>query len=239
MSTLNNFFEILSNLILPKGDILNQDYDTYLEERNLFEYKPFLKQVDFVQEPLILDYIWVCADYDKFGIANLLRRAKILSEWAIAIEISNILIFQFQNQIQASDTDIQGQNYHAQINLNKPDYITFVPPDPSRLRKRGYHIPQIIAKTVAKKLNIPLIETIQKPKTTISQTELNREERLISLNHVLTSTKTLYDNNLDYKHIWLIDDFTTTGTSLYQSAKVINSIYPKAQITAIALAGSQ
>ena len=238
MSQLNKFFEVLSNLFLPKGDILNQEYDAFLSERDYSKYKSFLKQVDFVQEPLILDYVWICTDYDKFGVANLLRRAKILSEWAIAIEISNILIYQFQNQIQAEGKDIKGQIYQSQIILKEPDYITFVPPDPQRIKKRGYHIPQIVAKTLSKKLNRPFSQLIQKNQTTISQTELNREQRLDSLDRSLAPAKGLYQINLDHKRVWLVDDFTTTGTTLYQTAKVIQSVYPEAQITAIAIAGS-
>lgn len=241
MLKLNKLFEVLSNLFLPKGDILKGQYNTFLEELDYSKYIPFLKQVDFTQNPVILDYIWTCVDYDKFGVANLLRRAKVVSEWAIAVEISEILIYQFSEQSKAQASDIENQTYQTQISLKSPDYITFMPPDPSRLKKRGYHIPQIIAKTIAQKLDKKLIQLVQKSKTTISQTELNRTARIESLNDALIPTQELQGfaelAKTQAIHIWLIDDFTTTGTSLYQVAKVINSVCPELKITAIAIGG--
>src|SRR5690606_9960942 len=75
---------------------------------------------------------------------------------------------------------------------------------------KGYNQSELLARSLAKKLDIPCIQICKKNKYTTSQTKLSREERLTNL---YDSFHYIGKNNtqLEDKTILIIDDITTTG----------------------------
>lgn len=99
------------------------------------------------------------------------------------------------------------------------DYITYVPMYPKRERERGFNQSQLLAKEIAKAVNIPLAEDmLVKIFDTNSQHECNASERTGNLIGV-------FDLNTEYdiagKNILLIDDIKTTGATLNECGKML------------------
>ena len=67
--------------------------------------------------------------------------------------------------------------------------ITYVPLDRARMRERGFNQSRLLARGIAKQLDIPLINAIKKISRTRHQNELSRDERLINLRGAFKARK--------------------------------------------------
>ena len=96
------------------------------------------------------------------------------------------------------------------------DGIIPVPLHPKRERKRGYNQAELIAKAVAHQLKLPLhTAVLQRIRNTTSLVLLGkkkREEEIAESIHCIKKVKNL-------QHLLLIDDITTTGTTLNACAQ--------------------
>lgn len=98
---------------------------------------------------------------------------------------------------------------------------------------KWYNQSYLLAKNLSKKLNIPFIDLLQKTRKTESQASLNREWRIKNLKNAF-SFKDI--NNLKWiDTVLLIDDVTTTWSTLNEVSKLIKSFYPKISIRGIVL----
>lgn len=89
------------------------------------------------------------------------------------------------------------------------DAICYVPMTKRAEKKRGYNQSKIMAKIVANKLDLPVLNCIEKTKDTLKQTKLGRKERIKNLRHSFRVDKKLVKG----KNVLLIDDVTTTGAT--------------------------
>lgn len=107
--------------------------------------------------------------------------------------------------------------------------LTYVPSH--RRRKymtKGYNQSELLAKSLGKKLNIPCIQLVKKNKHTPSQTSLKREQRLLNMRGSFSSIKNDYINT--YKHIIIVDDIVTTGSTIKEIAWVVKKHNPQVHI---------
>lgn len=89
-----------------------------------------------------------------------------------------------------------------------------VPLHTQKLKSRGFHQTLLLAKTLSKNLKIPVSAGYcKKIKDTLPQMQLNRDERLFNLQNTFECRRP------PYQHITLIDDITTTGSTLKQMAQ--------------------
>lgn len=101
------------------------------------------------------------------------------------------------------------------------DYIVPIPLHPKRLKERGYNQSLMLAQGIVNLLNIEietenLIRKINNP----SQTKNSRTERWLNTEGIFEiKDKSKYEN----KHILLIDDIVTTGSTLEVCARCILS----------------
>lgn len=103
--------------------------------------------------------------------------------------------------------------------LDGVDYIVPIPLHKNRLRKRGYNQTLLIAEGIASHTNIPVVDNnlvriINNP----SQTKSSRFERWKNSEGIFGIENPLLFEN---KHILLIDDVVTTGSTLEVCAKLI------------------
>jgi ComF family protein len=92
------------------------------------------------------------------------------------------------------------------------DAIIPVPLHKSRLRKRGYNQSACFAEGVAGILNVPVItDNLARKRATKTQTHKSRFERAVNMQDVFIVND---PNELDGKHILLVDDVITTGSTL-------------------------
>ena len=120
-------------------------------------------------------------------------------------------------------------------NLTSPvELIIPIPLHPTKERQRGFNQSVLIAKTIAKKLNLPIIENcLIKIKNTSPQMELkNREERA---KNIWQSFIIKNPADITGKNILLVDDVTTTGSTFVEAAKTLKSAGAK-KIIAFAIA---
>ena len=110
-------------------------------------------------------------------------------------------------------------------NIQKYDKIMPVPISKKRLKARGYNQSLLIAKEIAKKTNLELVNNcITKTKNIIEQSKLNREDREKNIKGVYKlNNKKLIEN----KKILLIDDIYTTGSTVNECSKTLRNGNPK------------
>lgn len=129
-----------------------------------------------------------------------------------------------------------------QINKKLPTFlipnssflISYVPSH--RYRKyftKWYNQSELLAKNLAKKLWLPCSQLVQKTKYTKSQAGLDRKARLKNLKNAFSLKKTNLTGN---ETVILIDDVTTTWSTLNQIAKTIKNSYPKVKIWGLVIA---
>lgn len=91
------------------------------------------------------------------------------------------------------------------------DTIIPVPLHKSRLRKRGYNQSKYFADGLAAKLDVPVLENLVRTKATSTQTKRSRFSRFQNMQQVFGVVNA---DELKDKHILLVDDIITTGSTL-------------------------
>lgn len=218
------FYQKLLELILPANYILTS---SDLQK----DYTPFIKN----SATNSLQFIWVATEYTP-DIKEIINRAKTKGCYDLINPLVDNIILQIAN-----DTPCKNPNNQEILILQDiwPNTISFVPPDPIRYRLRGYHLPIIIAKKLAKVLRSTYKPLVKKCKSTQSQSELNRSTRLTNLENKFQSIEedTPPSKLITETIIWLIDDISTTGSTLIEVANTIKRQLPNCTIYGIVLSG--
>ncbi|MFI4919214.1 MAG: ComF family protein [Legionellales bacterium] len=98
-------------------------------------------------------------------------------------------------------------------NTIKPQCLIPMPMHPKRLRQRGFNQAAVLTKLLAKQLNLPYnLSHCQKIINTEPQASLNGEQRQNNLRGAF------HIRPLPYKHVTLIDDLLTTGSTANELA---------------------
>ncbi len=168
----------------------------------------------------VLEQIYICSKYEENLIQDLVERAKFHLEFSICETFAELI------QIQAGQV------------LGKPELLIPVPSDPKRLLIRGGHIPEIIAKYLSQKMQVPMSNCLVKQTTTEQQSLLNRQERLKNLDGVFVVKDYLDVNLSKHTKVWLVDDLTTTGSTFVECARVLKIKLPFLKIYGIAVASN-
>ena len=115
------------------------------------------------------------------------------------------------------------------------EIIIPIPLHKSKLRSRGYNQSDSFAKGLSEKMNIPWSDKILKKHiATSTQTKKNRYERFKNVEDVFTITN---NELIQDKHILLVDDVITTGSTFESAIKtLLENGASKVSIAAIASA---
>ena len=113
-------------------------------------------------------------------------------------------------------TDYLVNEYYK--NYFNSDAIVYIPMTEKAKKKRGYNQSEILAKNISKKINVEVIDALEKVKDTTRQAKLSRNERLLNLQGAfkLKNKKIVKD-----KSILIVDDVTTTGSTLEAVSKLL------------------
>lgn len=112
--------------------------------------------------------------------------------------------------------------------LPRPDGIVCVPMTAKSRRKRGYNQSELLAKSLAERLNLPYLKNaVIKTKNTPEQKELSRRERIKNLAECF---KVADKDAIKDKIILLVDDVMTTGATIGEISKKLlaagaNAVY--------------
>ncbi len=112
--------------------------------------------------------------------------------------------------------EVLGESFASEISnsnyFNSIDVIVPVPLHKKKKKKRGYNQSEWIAKGMAKILNVPVSsENLVRLKHTNTQTRKSRFERWENVEDIF---QVLDPGSLEGKHILLVDDVVTTGSTL-------------------------
>lgn len=120
------------------------------------------------------------------------------------------------------------------IQSKQIDALVPVPMHPKKEFIRGYNQSKELARGIADRLNLPILEdAVAKIKQTKTQTKHSKLKRLVNVNQVFKwSTKSISN----YKHLAIIDDVVTTGSTLESLIRSFQENYPEIRISIICLA---
>lgn len=117
-----------------------------------------------------------------------------------------------------------GEHYGRQLkeinDLLLFDYIIPIPIHPSKLRKRGYNQAACFAQGLSSILKIPLLNNnLIRLVNSVSQINKARVERYENVEHVFGMSP--QSENLENKHVLLVDDILTTGATLCVAGNIL------------------
>ncbi len=100
------------------------------------------------------------------------------------------------------------------------DFVTFIPATRRCLKERGFNPAEMLAKLIAKEVELPLVDTLFYRREPVEQKSLGFKERKENLRDVF-SLKPEVHNRLSGSKLLLVDDVLTTGTTLKEACRVL------------------
>ncbi|MFA4833950.1 MAG: ComF family protein [Patescibacteria group bacterium] len=177
-----------------------------------------------------LDGVWIAGNYENKIIASLIKNLKYHFAKDLAEILGEFLILFLRNLINKgliSQTDLGGQISQEKIEKikNTPEIIFDfkncllipVPLHPKRERWRGFNQTKAIASTVAIHFNLELSTGLIRLKHRPPQAKLSEEKRRQNIRECFA----WQENNLINRHVILVDDVVTTGSTLEECAKIL------------------
>ncbi len=164
-----------------------------------------------------------------FAYTDILKKLIIKLKYFHKKDISTFLIDRLVLALQANESFQKKIDYFEFWILNSELIISFIPSH--RYRHyfiKGYNQSEVLAKKLSKILDRKMVSIAKKQKHTKTQASLDRNGRLHNLKNAFSLTKnTQLQGN---ETLLIIDDITTTGSTINELAKVIKYHYPNIKI---------
>ncbi len=144
-------------------------------------------------------------------------------------KISKKLIYQFKYRPYLSglsvfiadllyDSLIQNEEFNRISGLSL--ILVPIPLSKAKYKKRGYNQAEILAKELGKKLNLEVLDCLERTKETVTQVGLSKNERKENIKGAFV-VKKKYEESLKNMNILIIDDVLTTGATIYEATMVL------------------
>ncbi len=108
----------------------------------------------------------------------------------------------------------------VRIQANPADYLVPVPLHPTRFRERGFNQADALAETLSRRTRLPILRCLERRRYTNTQTRYDRQERMQNLRNAFSLRKS---SDVREKHLVLLDDVLTTGSTLHECALVLRA----------------
>ena len=205
---------ICNQIVVPKGEWYHLECIVKLE----FLTEPFCKKCGAPINSEEQEYCTPCIlehrgwDFGRsiFYYKGIVKRAL----YQVKQEGTKEIIYFFTLQMKKTQKDY--------ISIIAPDCLVPVPLHPSKFRKRGFNQAELLAREFGKELNVPVRLLLEKNKKTEDQKNLNRLERKKNIKNVFCVNVAEIKKGIP-KSILLIDDVSTTGSTLTECAKVLKA----------------
>lgn len=212
--TISNFF---LDLIFPKRCVQCGEFGSFCCQKCLAKIKPIKTQVcpkcgkisdlgkwcSGCKGKSNLTGIIVAAAYRSGPTKEMIHYLKYNSVKELANPLADLLIDQLVEE-----------------ELSNKVIVTSVPLHQKRYLERGYNQSEIIAKNVAEKLGFSYQDLLFRLRHTEPQVTLKGDERRSNLEGIFELKK---DFKVAGKIIFLVDDVSTTGSTLEECAKVLRA----------------
>ncbi|USO02050.1 MAG: ComF family protein [Alphaproteobacteria bacterium] len=135
--------------------------------------------------------------------------------------LAQTIITHFKYQKRFSHGAFIANHMYKSIKHNPFDAIIPVPMSFRRLLLRGYHHTAILAQHLSRLTEKPLLVNCLKKRHTKTQVDCkDKKERLNNLKHAFYINEK-NKTHIEGKKILLVDDVITTGTTIYECAKIL------------------
>ena len=152
-----------------------------------------------IKQPPPYDVCFCAFEY-KDSISHLIRACKYHDQPELALKLANLFVREAKDNA-----------------LTMPDLFIPVPMHIKKLRQRGFNQSILLTQAISKKLEIPYSNKIViKNKTTPAQANLPLKRRQKNLKDCFK-----YNKRTNAKHIVIIDDVITTGTTVTEMTKIL------------------
>ena len=202
---------VCHDIVLPKGDLICQKC---------------LKKVPFVQEPTCLrcgkeiaseeiEYCYDCSHHTR----------SFQGGYALAVydPVMRESIRRFKNggRVEYADWYAEAiwERYGEELLRLEADALVTVPLHRSRYNDRGYNQAELLARRLAKKMNLPVLpKVLVRTRKTTAQKYLGGRERQRNLESVFAAGR---GNLVVGKTVLLVDDIYTTGGTAEACTRVL------------------
>lgn len=143
--------------------------------------------------------------YFKHGsvMQSLLHQLKYKGNKQLGLQLGKMMGFQMQTKLPHNDFDC----------------LVPLPLHPKKELKRGFNQSKLLSEGISAVLNKPIVfDSLIRQEETETQTKKSREERW---ENVVNSFALKNPENLDSKHVLLVDDVLTTGATIEAAASVL------------------
>lgn len=100
------------------------------------------------------------------------------------------------------------------------DAVVPVPLHPVRRRERDFNQAEILARGLARRRNWTVLQPLRRVRYTVTQTHFDRRQRMQNLRNVFALRQNV---PVQGKHLLLVDDVLTTGSTLDECARILLS----------------
>ncbi len=114
------------------------------------------------------------------------------------------------------------ETFHQASFFPLPDLLLSIPGSPERIRKRGINLPHALTRHLSRRLHIPTQNSLLKRvKETPTQQGLSESARRKNVRGCFAASESVRG-----KHLLLIDDVMTTGSTLEEAKKTLKAHEP-------------
>lgn len=180
-----------------------------------------------------LNGIWVASDYNNPLLASIIKKFKYSLIKDLRRPLALLLALYLQqviNQFRLSNQNLTGGKIWQKFSrlgdapaliLNFPDTLIInVPLHKKRLRWRSFNQAELLADFVSEHFSLEQNKNnLKRIRHTKAQAKLNKQERQSNLSNSFAWT----GSNLSGRHILLIDDVASTGSTLNECARVLKN----------------
>ena len=164
-----------------------------------------------------------------FAYTTLLKNLILKLKYFHKKDIGDFLVDRLTIALQTNQS-FQKEFHNSQHSIFNPQLcISFIPSHWYRhYFIKWYNQSELLAKKLSQKTNIPIYTIARKQKHTKKQASLDRKGRIDNLKNAFSLYKNLpFTGN---EILLIVDDITTTGSTIHELAKLIKWEYPKIKI---------
>ncbi|MFH1643834.1 MAG: ComF family protein [bacterium] len=163
----------------------------------------------------------------KFFPINSKYKLKVFAVCRYENPLKNLILKKSFSQSWASVKLAQLILNRFDLNSFEIDYFIPVPLHWTRFAKRGFNQAEVLAKTLGKNLNKPVLNLLKRKKRTPFQSSLPIAMRAENVKDAFYIRQIMDLEFLKDKNIFLIDDLCTTGATLQNAAKILVKYNPQ------------